>query len=388
MLTPRLNISIFAFKINAFLFFGVIGFILGTMVGFFLTYYLNQDPGITLLMSLTGAVVFFLLTYLTKWIVGAEVIVYYHHEIAILLACWLVLSLINAPVLTYLDITIIGIGVFLGFGRMGCFSVGCCHGRPYKTGVAYGEDHVHAGFTWYFRNVKLLPVQLIESCYVFLNVVIGSILLLSPVTPGTVLVSYTVIYGCFRYILEFFRGDASRPLWLGLSEAQWTTVGLVAISYVMSKAGLLPEYNWHLVILIILVAVSIYVVIYFRKQKSYSLLTAQHISEIAEGLEVLSKANVLDIKSQPLLHLFKTRQGLSISLKTYPADSFYSAHCTLSMQNGSLLNENLVKKISFIINQIRGSLGNAEIIPNGQGIYHILFSSDKLKEEKLKHEVA
>ena len=58
------------------------------------------------------------------------------------------------------------------------------------------------------------------------------------------------------------------------------------------------------------------------------------------------------------------------------------------MQNGSLLNENLVKKISFIINQIRGSLGNAEIIPNGQGIYHILFSSDKLKEEKLKHEVA
>jgi prolipoprotein diacylglyceryltransferase len=388
MFSPRLNISISSYRINAFLFFGILGFILGTLLGTLLTIYLHLDPAIILLMSLTGAIVFFLLTYITKWITGAEVIVYYHHEIAILLACWLVLSLINAPVLNYLDITIIGIGVFLGFGRLGCFSVGCCHGRPFKNGVAYGEDHVHAGFTWYFRNVKLLPVQLIESSYVFLNVIIGILLLFFEATPGTVLVSYTVIYGCFRYTLEFFRGDATRPLWLGLSEAQWTTLCLVAITYGMSQAGLLPEYSWHMVILFALAAVSIYVVFYYRKQRSYALLTARHIKEIAEGLEILSKANEIETKSQPLLHLFTTKQGLSISLKTYPVESFYTAHCTLSMQTGSRLNESLVKKISLIINQIKGSLGNAEIIPNGQGIYHILFSSDNLKEEKLKHEVA
>lgn len=388
MFSPRLNISIYSFRINTFLFFGIMGFILGTIAGSFLTFCLGQDPSITLLMSLTGASVFFLLTYLTKWIVGAELIVYYHHEIAILLACWLILSLINAPVLTYLDITIIGIGVFLGFGRLGCFSVGCCHGRPCNNGVVYGKDHVNAGFTWYFRNVKLVPVQLIESCYVFLNVIIGSILLLSDAAPGTVLVSYTVIYGFFRYILEFFRGDATRPLWLGLSEAQWTTVGLVAISFGLSKVGLLPEYIWHLVILFILITVSLYVVIYHRKQKSYSLLTAQHIKEIAEGLEILSKANAIDSTSQPYLHLFTTRQGLSISLKTYPPASFYSAHCTLSMKTGSRLSESLVKRISILINQIRGSFGHAEIIPNGQGIYHILFSSENFKEVKLHHEVA
>ena len=126
---------------------------------------------------------------------------YYHHEISIMIFCALALYLLNKPVLPYLDISILGIGVFIGFGRIGCYSVGCCHGRPHKHGVKYGQAHVDAGFTWFYKDVPLLPVQLIESSYVFLIVISGVILLLNHAAPGTVLIVYTVVYGLMRFIL-------------------------------------------------------------------------------------------------------------------------------------------------------------------------------------------
>jgi prolipoprotein diacylglyceryltransferase len=198
MLRASLYIPFFGKKIHSFHFFGAVGFLGGLTLGIGMAIALDLNPRIVLLMTAIGAATFFLLVYLAKGLTGKEVIVYYHHEISILLFCTLALFVLKLPILSYLDITLLGIGVFLGFGRIGCYSVGCCHGRPYKHGVRYGQKHVEAGFTWYYKNIPLLPVQLIESIYVFGIVITGTILLLNHVAPGTVLICYTVVYGFMR----------------------------------------------------------------------------------------------------------------------------------------------------------------------------------------------
>ena len=68
---------------------------------------------------------------------GEERIIYYRHEIAVMVVAALLLWLLRQPLLPYLDVTILGIGMFLTCGRMGCFMVGCCHGRPHDWGVCY-----------------------------------------------------------------------------------------------------------------------------------------------------------------------------------------------------------------------------------------------------------
>src|SRR5689334_13747697 len=150
MIKPHLHIKIFRKNISSFQFFGGIGFIAGNVLGVIVATALGLEPSIVLIMSGIGAATFFGLTFFIKWLTSKENIVYYHHEICILLLCTLSLFALHVPVLPYLDITLLGVGTFLGFGRIGCYSVGCCHGRPCNQGVQYGQHHVDAGFTWFY----------------------------------------------------------------------------------------------------------------------------------------------------------------------------------------------------------------------------------------------
>ncbi|HEY6176598.1 MAG TPA: prolipoprotein diacylglyceryl transferase family protein, partial [Kofleriaceae bacterium] len=70
---------------------------------------------------------------------------------------------IDARVWRLLDVAVLGIGVFLVFGRLGCFHVACCHGRPARRGVVYGAAHVAVGFWPCWQGRPLFPVQLVES---------------------------------------------------------------------------------------------------------------------------------------------------------------------------------------------------------------------------------
>jgi hypothetical protein len=97
----------------------------------------------------TAVATFLGLAMATKIITGEERLIYYHHEIAVMLIAALFLWTIRASLLPYLDVTILGIGTFLVYGRIGCLLVGCCHGRPWGWGVRYGEEHAAAGFPSY-----------------------------------------------------------------------------------------------------------------------------------------------------------------------------------------------------------------------------------------------
>jgi hypothetical protein len=376
--TPHLNIHIWKNRINSFHFFGVTGFICGTVLGTAMALQLQLIPYIVLLMGVIGAITFFGLTFLSKWITGNESIVYYHHEITILILCALVLYFLKVPILRYLDIAILGIGVFLAFGRIGCFSVGCCHGRPQKNGVTYGQQHVDAGFTWYYKNVPLLPVQLIESAYVFLTVITGIILLFNHVPPGTVLIVYTVIYGLMRYILEFLRGDPERPLWLGVSEAQWTSLALTAITYGLSIAGWLPFYTWHPAILILEIVLSLFTIYYYKRNTQQQLLSPSHIRQIAEGLNWLKEVNKKpEENGKNAVNLYNTNAGLCLSCGN-SAEGENIRHFTISMDNKRTLDKPLAERIAELIASFNHYHGQVDLIEKRSNIYHIVFLSPDL----------
>ncbi len=369
MLAPKLYYSIFKQRVKSFHFFGVLGYIVGTLLGTIIAAPLGFRPEIVLLMAATGAGTFFLLAFAAKWITGEETIVYYHHEIAILVLCSLVLYLLKLPVLPYLDITLLGIGTFLAFGRIGCFSVGCCHGRPHKHGVTYGEAHVQAGFTWYYKNIPLLPVQLIESGYVFLTVIAGTILLFNQVAPGTVLIVYTVLYGLFRFTMEYFRGDAERPTLLGISEAQYTTLTLTAVTWLMGQFNWLPAYNWHFIVLLVMVLAAIVTAIYYRAKPGHDLFDPKQLRELAEGLNILEEVNN-NKSAANSINVYTTKTGISLSCG-YTNNGV--KHYTLSSKNKTTLNSATAKKIAEQIRMLNHHHGQYELVTKNNNIVHILF---------------
>ena len=101
------------------------------------------------------------------------------------------------------------------FGRIGCFLAGCCYGIPSSWGFIYPHE-----------TVTRLPLPLIEAAC---NIMILMILLLfekycSP--RGYHLPFYGILYGITRFVLEFFRGDSARGVWL-LSTSQWISIAVV-----------------------------------------------------------------------------------------------------------------------------------------------------------------
>lgn len=376
MFTPRLHIAFFRTRIHSFHFFGVLGYILGVVLGVALASLLQLQPLIVLLMAGTSAAVFFLLAFIAKWITREETIVYYHHEIGIMICCSLVLYFIGLPVLPYLDITLLGIGVFLAFGRIGCYSVGCCHGKPHKHGVVYGQQHVDAGFTWFYKDVPLFPVQLIESAYVFITVITGVILLFMHVAPGTVLIIYTVVYGFMRFILEYFRGDPDRPLWNGLSEAQWTTIILTTVTLILGRIGWLPAYNWHAIILLVMLLAAATGIYRFRKNAQQELFMAPHIRQLAEGLDMLDDANAKkDTVNDKRINIYTTKKGLSVSCNR-PQIPAGAVHYTISSGKKNMMNRVLAEKMATVIAVLKHHNGGYELVEKQNGIYHILFGEE------------
>lgn len=364
---PQLNVRIGKYSFDSFHFFGVLGFILGSILGAVVCYYTGLQVPVILLMSLTGAATFFLLAFGAKIITGKEVIVYYHHEIAILVFCSVILILAGWPVLPYLDITLLGIATFLAFGRIGCFSVGCCHGKPAHKGVVYGGAHVKKGFTWYYEGTPLLPVQLIESAFVFILIISGTILLLLQFPPGLFLTLYTVVYGAFRFVIEFFRGDPNRPYFRRLSEAQWTTLILIAVSVMASLTGLIPFYMWHMIIAGSVFAGALVLVI--TSDAKQKLTKPGHIGQIAFALKKLDNND----EGQPAVRV--TKLGLNLSKGCMSKNGRMLTHYTISGNKEDALNQTTVYKLASVIKQLEHHKGGFEILQKKNGIFHIVFSA-------------
>lgn len=107
-------------------------------------------------------------------------------------------------------------------GRIGCFSAGCCHGRPTESifGVVFSDPYCLVKPE--YINVPIHPTQLYESAgnffiFLILNFVISK---KTNNKNGIVFALYLILYSLLRFTVEFFRGDDRGAFYLGLSQAQ------------------------------------------------------------------------------------------------------------------------------------------------------------------------
>jgi len=177
---------------------------------------------------------FIAVVYAARAIVGAERIVFYQTAVGGVVATAVTAAVTGANVARVVDVATVGIGSFLVLGRLGCFAVACCHGRPGRFGIVYGDAHVRVGFWSRWRGRRLWPVQLVESAASLVLVAIG--LAVGWREPGTPAVIYIASYAALRFALELVRGDGGRPYRLGLSEAQWIAP-LTAIACAVWRPG-------------------------------------------------------------------------------------------------------------------------------------------------------
>jgi phosphatidylglycerol:prolipoprotein diacylglycerol transferase len=141
-------------------------------------------------------------------------------------------------------------GVVIGqsIGRLGCFAAGCCFGRPTDVAWAVTFRDAYAN-----RNVgtpldiALHPTQIYEALF---TLVIFFVLLRvadHKKFHGQVVVAYLGLYAVGRFIVEMYRGDASRGTVFGgaLSTSQFIAVLMLAAAvaltpYLLKRQRVVP----------------------------------------------------------------------------------------------------------------------------------------------------
>lgn len=125
------------------------------------------------------------------------------------------------------DVLAPGVALAYAVGRIGCFLNGCCYGVP--TDLPWA-----CSFQDPFDPHKHTPPSHPTQIYASLsNLIIFAVLarMQRPPHPtGQVFWAYLVLYGVYRFIVEFWRiGATSSVLALGLSDAQWVSIAMVVV---------------------------------------------------------------------------------------------------------------------------------------------------------------
>ncbi|MGH9897933.1 MAG: prolipoprotein diacylglyceryl transferase [Pyrinomonadaceae bacterium] len=147
------------------------------------------------------------------------------------------------------DVFAPGIALGLAIGRQGCFSAGCCWGKP--TTLPWGVFFTEAGHetTGVPIGVRLHPTQLYESFFALLLFLFLLLLHKRKKFDGQVILMFGVIYSIGRFIIEFFRDDprgdiAGLTTLTGLSTSQLISLvvgsgALVLLLWRRHKAAML-----------------------------------------------------------------------------------------------------------------------------------------------------
>jgi hypothetical protein len=278
----RPSVTVAGRALSTFQICGVAGFAVAIAVGLVVGAHLGLSVGWIAALGGAAALSFFVVAIATRASLGVERLVFYRHEIVVLALVAVASAASGRRALVYLDVATIALGVFLAIGRIGCAMVGCCHGRPARLGLRYGDDHAAAGFAWWLVGVPLVPVQVIESAAVALLTGVAAVWLWSGgAAPGGVLARQLICYSLLRFALELARGDVERFAWLNLSEAQWTAVVLAAGVAAAERAGVLPASVWHPGAAAVLLGAAVLLILRHRRAR---LLAPAHVAEIARAL--------------------------------------------------------------------------------------------------------
>ena len=210
--------------------FAIVGGLLGAKLLAIITYLPDIIKTPKLLLSfLTGGFVFY------GGLIGGAAM--------LLLYC----KIFHLSIAKYLDLFAPGAALGHAFGRVGCLISGCCHGAVTSGGfyIIY-ENPVGTSTP---TGVPLVPVQLLEIIALVCIFVISEIIFYRTKRPGNAALFYALSYCVARFILEFFRGDSVRGVFLGVSTSQYISFAIFLLCYaviflrVLEHYGKLPQKN-------------------------------------------------------------------------------------------------------------------------------------------------
>lgn len=162
------------------------------------------------------------LTYLRAYLSGG--MVFYGGLLGGLLGAKASAAFFKIPLAEHYDVFVPAIPLFAGFGRLGCLTEGCC----------YGKETSHLPYIVFHESlfapngVPLIPTQLYEAAFDF--ILFGVLLGLSSKKEWVpnLLAVYLAAYAAFRFMIEFFRGDTYRGIFL-LSTSQWISLAILCV---------------------------------------------------------------------------------------------------------------------------------------------------------------
>jgi phosphatidylglycerol:prolipoprotein diacylglycerol transferase len=81
------------------------------------------------------------------------------------------------------------------------------------------------------KDIPLFPTQLTESILNFAACILLILYSIPPRKKGSITGIYIIYYSLMRFVLEFFRGDMERGLFLHISTSQWISLALLPLGF-------------------------------------------------------------------------------------------------------------------------------------------------------------
>lgn len=174
--------------------------------------------------------------------------VFYGGFLGAVIASVIVMKIYKLPWWRTADAFAPGIAIGQAIGRLGCFSAGCCWGKPTTAwcGVHFSEKgHEITGVPTMVRHladpiqqnvwaerlggllapIKLHPTQLYEAVATLLIFVVLLFVYRKRQFHGQVIIVYAILYAIARFIIEYWRDDP-RGEFFDLSTSQFIAVVL------------------------------------------------------------------------------------------------------------------------------------------------------------------
>lgn len=199
--------------------YGIVGAFVGAKLLFLLTVLPELGADLPYLWTKTSA-------FLEKYLYAG--FVFFGGLYGAVAAVWLYARGARVPAEKLLRILLPAVPLIHSLGRVGCFCVGCCYGKPSeKWGVVFSRSQIAP------TDVPLLPVQLYEAAGAMLLFAVLACMGAKRADGRKMLAVYLLAYGLLRFGLEFLRGDAYRGFVLGLSVSQVIALLSMALAAVL-----------------------------------------------------------------------------------------------------------------------------------------------------------
>jgi phosphatidylglycerol:prolipoprotein diacylglycerol transferase len=127
--------------------------------------------------------------------------------LALAAAAWFLIKK-QLPVWKIADLTAPGIALGQAVGRLGCFSAGCCYGKPTDLpwGITFTSQYAHEN-VGVPLGTPIHPTQIYESVGTFCLFLYLMWRLPRKRFAGQIILEYLALYGLLRFLIEFCRGD-------------------------------------------------------------------------------------------------------------------------------------------------------------------------------------